>query len=534
MPSFDDTLNLALNGVNGGPGLLKNNARHKHIIIISDGDPTAPQQALMNACKSNRISVSTVTVFPHSPKTRPPVMEDMATFTGGKAYGPIEDNPNQLPQIFIKEATIVKRSLIHEPEAGIPIKVRDPGDDMVKGIDQWPVLRGMVLTSRKKDPKVEMPLATGAMNDPILAHWQSGLGKSAVWTSDATRVWGAGWVSSPDYNKLFAQMIRGVSRPPMSGDFDVRTTIEGTQGEITVTALDKDGEYANFLNVAGSVIGGAGMDTKPIRLVQTGPGTYKGTFATNGPGSYVAYLTWRGKGKEGQILTGAVMNSTPENRDLKSNEARLEQVRAATGGRMLEAFSPVGSDLFSRDGLRPSSSPLPVWDVLVPWLLALVILDVAVRRIAWDWNSTKKLAQSAAERVRAYTTLRRVEARPTLDALKRVRDEVAETKFRTDQGQAAGGTAAPPPVPGTATIGAPRPDPKAKFEAKKGVEGDITQVVGGATAKPGPPPPQKVEPKGGRSAGAGTGEHLGGLMAAKKRAQQQIKEKEQGEPRDRS
>ena len=32
----------------------------------------------------------------------------------------------------------------------------------------------------KADPKVEMPLAAGKLNDPILAHWQTGLGKSAV------------------------------------------------------------------------------------------------------------------------------------------------------------------------------------------------------------------------------------------------------------------------------------------------------------------------------------------------------------------
>src|SRR4051812_46582388 len=41
MPSFDDSMNLALNGVNNGPGLAKSNARHKHAIIISDGDPQA-------------------------------------------------------------------------------------------------------------------------------------------------------------------------------------------------------------------------------------------------------------------------------------------------------------------------------------------------------------------------------------------------------------------------------------------------------------------------------------------------------------
>ena len=161
-----------------------------------------------------------------------------------------------------------------------------------------------------------------------------------------------------------------------------------------------------------------------------------------------------------------------------------------------------------------------MWDILVPILLALILVDVAVRRIAWDWNATKRLGFAVAERVRAFTLTRRVESRETLDALRRVREEVAETKFRTGETTTAG-----PAAPATSATS--RPDPKAKFNVSgKGVEGDISKVVGGATDKPVPPPPKKVEPKG---MPAGPGSHMGGLMEAKRRAQQAIKQKEQGE-----
>ena len=46
MPSFDDALTLALNGANNGYCLAKSNARHKHVIIISDGDPQPPAARL--------------------------------------------------------------------------------------------------------------------------------------------------------------------------------------------------------------------------------------------------------------------------------------------------------------------------------------------------------------------------------------------------------------------------------------------------------------------------------------------------------
>ena len=165
-----------------------------------------------------------------------------------------------------------------------------------------------------------------------------------------------------------------------------------------------------------------------------------------------------------------------------------------TGGRMLPPFDAAAANLFTREGLLPTASPLPIWDILVPILLGLIIIDVATRRIAWDWNATKRLADATAERVRGFTVIRKVESRQTLDALEARARGVAQTKFNAD------GAAAPSPSATPGTL----PDPKAKFEASKGVEGDITQVVGGATDKPIPPPPKKIEPKG---SSAGPGEH---------------------------
>jgi hypothetical protein len=153
-------------------------------------------------------------------------------------------------------------------------------------------------------------------------------------------------------------------------------------------------------------------------------------------------------------------------------------------------------------------------------LLALIIADVAARRIAWDWLTTKKLALATADKVRGFTVVRKVETRQSIDALRRVREETAAVT-KPEEGAA---TVAPkPPAPPAV----PRPDPKAKFEAKTTVEGDITNVVGGATDKPIPSAPKKVQPKGG--SGPESGSSISGLMAAKKRAQEQIRKKEEGE-----
>ena len=526
MPDFNDSMAVALKGINGQGGLIRSNARHKHVIIISDGDPGAPSAQLVQDYKAAKVTVSTVTVYPHvgggmMNKLLPPTMEQIAKDLGGKSYGPINNNPNQLPQIFIKEATIVRRSLIHEEKAGIPVQLLDPSDDVIKGFADFPPVYGMVLTSRKNDPKVQMPLSAGKNNDPILAHWQVGLGKSAVFTSDAHNKWGPAWVGWPGYSKIWAQVVRKVSRPPMSSDFDVQTAQVNDRGKISVEALNKEGGSENFLSISGTVVG-PDMKERKVRLVQTGPGQYEADFDTKEPGNYVVALNYRGRdNKAGILLGGLATTISPELRDLKSNEARLREVADRTNGRFLEPWAVPAGGLFTREGLRQTASPLPIWDVLLPVLLALIIVDVAIRRIAWDWNSTRRLALAGADRVRGFTVTRKVETRESLDALRKVREEVAETKFKPAQTQTT-------VAAGAAAATAARPNPKARFEAGKGgaVEGDIAKVVGGASDKPIPSAPKKIEPKG---APAGTGGHMGGLMAAKKRAQQQIKEKEHGD-----
>jgi uncharacterized membrane protein len=532
MPSFDDSLNLAINGTGpNAPALKNSDARQKHIIIISDGDPVAPQPNIYADLQKNKISVSTVTVYPHhiDPQSGvAPTMREIAEKTGGRYYGPIDSNPNQLPQIFIKEATVVRRSLIFEKDP-LPVKFGRSSSDLVKGIEKFPNLRGMVLTSRKNSPQIEVPLVANENNDPVLAHWQAGLGKVVAFTSDATERWGAYWAGSGMYQKFWAQVIRSVARPPMSTDFDIRITTEGTKAKVVVEAINKEAGYLNFLNVRGLGVR-PNLKTEDVRLVQTGPGLYETEIDAKDAGNYIFMLNYTGAGNQsGRIMGGFAQNVSPEMRDLSSNETLLTQIAERTGGRVISPFDNT-VNLFSRAGLPTASSPLPVWDVLIPFLLALIIIDVAIRRIAWDWMATKRTATSAANWVRSFTTTRKVEQREaeqTLGALKQVRESVAEQKFKVPGehgGQQGGGGAG---ASGGATSAPPaRPNPKAKFEAREGVQGDISQVVGGATNKPVPSAPKgKVTPKGQQpEAGGNT---MGGLMAAKKRAQEKIREREQ-------
>ena len=63
----------------------------------------------------------------------------------------------------------------------------------------------------------------------------------------------------------------------MSNDFDVQITQVGDKGRIVVEALGKDTGFQNFLDITGAVVGPDGTSI-PVRMAQTGPGTYEGEF----------------------------------------------------------------------------------------------------------------------------------------------------------------------------------------------------------------------------------------------------------------
>jgi Ca-activated chloride channel family protein len=518
MPSFDQSIRLALDGGDGHPGLIASTARAKHIVIITDDDPQMPAEDVVQRMIDNKISVSTITIYPHQAGNVAVGIRELAKKTGGKSYGPFEGNLAPLPQIFIKEATVVKRSIIQEDIHGIHVSLAATSSDLVKGIPPGPLppLYGYDLTGRRDNPLIEVPITAGPKRDPVLAHWQAGLGKVAVYTGDAFNRWDANWVGTGMYEKFWSQIVRGVSRSPFSSDFETDMTTDGDKGHIVVRAQKEGNAFNNFLNISGTVLGGADLTPHPIRLLQTGPGTYEADFDASAQGSYIGYLTYAGQdGKQGSLLAGTTVNSSPEMRDLQSNDALLNQIAERTGGRVLKPFDVSSADLFTRDGLAVTDSPQSIWDLLVPWLLALIILDVAVRRIAWDWPAIQRMTLTVANYVRQFTmTYRKVETPQLLDSLKRVREGAIDQKFR--------GATEIQAKPGVISLH-PMPDPSAKFDAGPGVEGDITAVVGGATDKPIPSAPKNIEPKG----AVGLGQHTGGLLEAKRRAQQKIKQQQE-------
>jgi hypothetical protein len=188
---------------------------------------------------------------------------------------------------------------------------------------------------------------------------------------------------------------------------------------------------------------------------------------------------------------------------------------------MLPAFDADDANLFSRENLAANITPLPIWDWLTAALLAAIVADVAIRRIAWNLGMARVAADAAASRIRGFTLVRQAQPAQSLEALGRVRREVRDEMSRqvSEPGVVSGAASGSGGEPA-------RPNAAAKFDAA-GVEGDIGQVVGGASGKPAPRGKEKSPDS---AAAAGDKSSMSSLLAAKRRAQEQIRrDQEDGE-----
>src|SRR5690606_34460736 len=120
---------------------------------------------------------------------------------GQGEYYPIKD-PTKLPQVFIKEARTIRKNLIRETNF-TPALVRS-GSPLIAGLGEVPQLQGFVRTAPRSDPRIFMAMV-GPEDEPILAHWQVGLGQVTAFTSDATTRWGARWNTWQGYGDFWSR-----------------------------------------------------------------------------------------------------------------------------------------------------------------------------------------------------------------------------------------------------------------------------------------------------------------------------------------
>lgn len=414
MPSMATTIQMAFNA------LSTCNASVKHIVIITDGDPQAPSQALLQTIADSKITLSTVGISPHNPSDMQK-LEAMAFICGGTPY--VVKDFKALPQIFIKEASVIRKPLLCE-EPFKPIQKYSP---ILAGIaeGEMPELKGYVCST----PKALADVAViSDKDDPVLAHWQYGVGKAVAFTSDAQTRWAAQWTQWNKFAKFWAQVVRWTLRGQMSQNLQMHTEVADGKGHVVIDAVDAQGNFVNLLDFEGDVISPK-IDRQPLPFKQTGPGRYEATFPVEAAGSYM--VTARSSGSEGAsglIAGGLAMSYSPEYKNPRSNEALLRQIASVTGGREVPLRGNT-LDLFDHN-LPSGSKPEPLWPGALALAILLVPMDVFFRRVMIDWRDLARAWGVASgwvvAQVKPLFARRPVKREEAMDALLQVKEKVRE------------------------------------------------------------------------------------------------------------
>lgn len=476
MPSFATTMQLGLTG------LQNSDASTKHMIIISDGDPSPPAPELLGQFVAGKISVSTVAVFPHG-GFEETSLQSIAGATGGRYYF-VNDNPDVLPAIFIKESKTLKRSMLQNKIFTPEVSFVSP---VLKGISELPELKGYVITSAKSSPAMTILNAPPdeqdpSQQDPILAIWQHGLGKTAAFTSDLSPKWAANWQDWIDFQVFIKQLLIEISRVGKAGELRLSTYTTGNQAVIVAEDFHPE---EMFLDVRAQLSGPDGK-SESVTLQQVSPRRYQATVPLWGHGRYHAIAKGLGGGRDDQAFGGFIIPYSPEYLRFRSNRQTLTEIAERTGGRLLTGDT-LQDDIYHADR-EVKQTTRPIFDWFLIALACLVPLDVAIRRIQIDLSSIlslfrrKRVEQRATmgtlleRKQQVQTTLERKPERPLAPP-----STPAIPKPKRPTTTPAAQSPTPPPAPATPTDGQNQPESTMERLLRMKKQRDEDQSASGGT-----------------------------------------------------
>jgi Mg-chelatase subunit ChlD len=462
----------------------------KHIVLMTDGQasPVGIPELVREMHDQYGITLSSVAMGRDADTA---LLEQLAQIGGGRYH--FAADPATVPSIFTEETTLATRAYIVE-ETFFPEQVGFT--PILSGIEAAPQLLGYIGTTTKAAAQT---LLISPRQDPILAAWQYGLGRSVAWTSDATGRWAQNWVGWEQFPRFWAQAVRWTITEGSQDNVGATVTRDGENAIVTVDALTSDGEYLNGLALEANVVDPAGQ-SQAIALRQIAPGRYAGAFTPGAEGAYLIRIAGGSEGDSVAQTAGWVLSYSPEYRTLRADPGALVRLAALTSGSVTtgdpaEAFAHT---------LPARSFAQPAW----PWLLLLAALllpfDVGVRRL----TVSRRDVARGLQRLGQALLLRRPAPSVTheragqLSALFRAKERAgAEPAEAEAPGEMAAAAPAPPVEPPPAGHAPTLPEAGSPTEDK-----------------PEPPPDRK--PEAGPS-----GTQLASSLLAKKRARDEASKK---------
>lgn len=347
--------------------ILPTNATYKHIVLLTDGiSEEGDSLDLAREANVKHVTISTVGLGQDVNRS---YLVKIATNAGGKSYFLTE--PQGLEQILLRDVMEHTGSTAVEKVLSAEV-VKEA--EILNGLDfpKAPTLKGYVRFIPKPSGEVLLNIDR---KEPLLARWQYGLGRVAVWTSDAKPRWATDWLAWPGYDKMWTNLSRDLLPRAQAGE--ATAEYDGASGKLLIDYRLGKGVVEPETIPKIFAIGPAGFE-KPVRVHKVAAGTFRGEVEIG-----TQQGLFRVRPVEDSTVFPEVGLYRPESElsNYGSDEALLRQVAEFTGGR----FQPDPRSVFDA-GSRSVASSMSLW----PGLLALAVLLSLTELVLRKWKGVMK------------------------------------------------------------------------------------------------------------------------------------------------
>lgn len=410
------------------PEIKRAENQTKHLVLLTDGQASHEGIAtLVDDLREAGVTISTIAIGQDADRT---FLKTLANWGGGRYY--FTNSASDLPLIFTEETAMVQRNYIVEERFFPAQRGISP---ILAGIDEVPPLYGYVATSAKPAAQV---ILESSKEDPILAQWQYGLGRSVAWTSDAKGRWAREWVQWDDFARFWGQVVRW-TMVEQSEALEAQFIEEKDRVRLSVDAVDPDGTPLSGLRLWGRAVAPDGTGGE-VKLDEVAPGRYEGTWIPRSEGTYIVHIQAEKAEEQGlyepfaSLTTGYVHTYSPEYRSLGLQESVLRRWAEKGGGRWLAGREP--QIVFSHDA-PPVRAGTPLWPLLLRLAIFLWPVDIGVRRLALRKADLQRAWAAWSGRLRKLWRREKPtpEARRELGRLLRVKDRVRSRVPSIDRGK---------------------------------------------------------------------------------------------------
>ncbi|MBK3495382.1 VWA domain-containing protein [Viridibacillus sp. YIM B01967] len=331
--------------------------QRKHIILLTDGEAatSSSYDQLIEEGKNANITLSTVAIGQDSDRS---LLQYLAEVGAGRFYDVADEET--IPSILSRETSMLTRTYIED----------NPFYPIIDGGAKWqslftegvPKMNAYIATTAKQTANV---IVESEKDDPVLAEWKYGLGKTMAFTSDTKGKWTGDWARWQEWSNFWNTTVSELLPSYNEVPYNIQQQDDGS-----FIVSDPTAKSA-FMDIV--VVDEKGGEL-PITEEPLAPGKTRVNFE-HGPGLVYFRVS---NDDEGMYQAGLTIPYSSEYRMQQDNTKLLTELSTSTNGKELtdpaEAFRKLPTSSAEQQNIAK-------WLILAAMLLFFI--DITLRRFGW-------------------------------------------------------------------------------------------------------------------------------------------------------